>query len=77
MAIDKQKVDRTALALMYTTLHDENRVWKGFDWDIEDRLHEKGYISNPKQSSNAVELTDEGKELAEELFEKFFVNGSS
>ncbi|MFB6345520.1 MAG: DUF6429 family protein [bacterium] len=76
MAIDQQKVDRTALALMYMTLHDENRVWKGFDWDIEDRLHEKGYISNPKLSSNAVELTDEGKELAEELFNKYFVNGS-
>ncbi len=26
------------------------RAWKGFDWETMNRLHEKGYISNPKSA---------------------------
>jgi hypothetical protein len=28
---DENKVDEVVLALMYLTLHDEVRAWKGFD----------------------------------------------
>jgi hypothetical protein len=35
---DRDKVDKVVLALMYLTLHDTQRVWKGFDWDTLDRL---------------------------------------
>jgi len=49
---DEDKVDDVVLALMYLTIHDEARAWKGFDWDALNRLHEKGFIAGPgtKQS---------------------------
>ncbi len=37
-----------------------------------DRLHEKGYISNPKSKAKSVALSDEGARRAEELFKKHF-----
>jgi len=30
--IDRDKVDQIVLALMYLTLHDSYRAWKGFEW---------------------------------------------
>jgi hypothetical protein len=47
MDIDTDKIDETVLALLYLTLHEENRAWKSRDWDAMNRLHEKGFISNP------------------------------
>jgi hypothetical protein len=35
-------------------------VWKSFDWDVMNRLHEKGFISDPVDKAKAVALTDEG-----------------
>jgi hypothetical protein len=34
MALDTDKIDRTVLALLSLGLHDVNRAWKGFDWDV-------------------------------------------
>lgn len=48
------------------------RAWKGFDWDTLDRLHEKGLISDPKSKARSVAVSDEGAELAEQLFVKHF-----
>jgi hypothetical protein len=42
MEIDKDKIDDAVLALLWLTLHDGDRAWKGFDWDTLDRLHAKG-----------------------------------
>ena len=33
MALDTDRIDDTVLALLYLTLHDQDRAWKGFDWD--------------------------------------------
>ena len=33
MQIDTDKVDEAVLAVLYLTLHDEYRAWKGIDWD--------------------------------------------
>jgi hypothetical protein len=41
MDYDKDKVDDCTLALMYLVLHGDKyvtRAWKGFDWDVLDRL---------------------------------------
>jgi hypothetical protein len=43
MEIDTDKVDEAVLALLYLTLHDGARAWKGFDWDTLNRLHAKGW----------------------------------
>jgi Domain of unknown function (DUF6429) len=37
-----------------------------------DRLHEKGYISNPKSAAKSVVVDDSGAKLAEKLFKKHF-----
>jgi hypothetical protein len=34
MEIDLDKIDDTVLALLWLTLHDERRAWKGFDWPL-------------------------------------------
>ncbi len=44
MTLNTDKIDDAALALLYLTLHDDCRAWKGFDWDVLGRLHDKGMI---------------------------------
>ena len=78
MDYDREKVDETVLALLFLTSFDDSpatRAWKGHDWETMDRLHEKGYISDPKSKAKSVVLTPEGKRLSEELFGRFFVKG--
>jgi len=75
MEYDRDKVDEAVLALLYLNfLGDQNivRAWKSFDWDAMDRLHEKGYISDPKSKAKSVIVTEEGQNIAKELFIKFF-----
>jgi hypothetical protein len=70
--IDHDKIDEAVLALLLLGRHDVMRVWKGHDWDALDRLHEKGYISDPARKAKSVVLTDEGLREAERLFNKLF-----
>ena len=75
MEYDKEKVDKTTLALMWLVTESDkygSRAWKGFNWDTLDRLHEKGLISDPKRKAKSVALTDEVVELSESLFKKMF-----
>ena len=37
-----------------------------------DRLHKKGWISDPKSKAKSVAMTDEGYRKAEELFPNLF-----
>jgi len=48
------------LALLYLGLHDGARTWNGFDWDAMDRLHERGYISDPRSKAKSVVFSEEG-----------------
>ena len=77
MEIDTQKVDEAVLALLYLTLHDGTRAWKGFDWDTLNRLHAKGLISNPVGKAKSVVLTDEGVRESERLFRQLFAKRQS
>ena len=74
MTIDTDKIDETVLALLYLTLHDGVRAWKGHDWEALNRLHRKGMILNPIGKAKSVVLTDQGlaesKRLFRELFER-------
>ena len=58
MEIDRDKIDDAVLALLYLTLDRDGRAWKGFDWDVMDRLHAKGLIANPKIKAKSVWLTE-------------------
>jgi hypothetical protein len=70
--IDTDKIDEAVLALLFLTLHDGHRAWKGHDWDVLDRLYRKGMIDNPVGKAKSVVLTDEGLSESERLFRKLF-----
>jgi hypothetical protein len=72
MDYDENKVDDVVLALMFLTLHDEVRAWKGFDFGVLDRLYEKGFIRDPRNKTKSVVLTEEGLARSKALFEKHF-----
>jgi hypothetical protein len=74
MNYNEDKVDDMVLALLHLTSSRDNhgvvRAWKGHDWDAMDRLHEKGFISDPKSKSKSVVLSDDGARKAQELFQR-------
>jgi hypothetical protein len=72
MALNTDKIDDVALALLYLTLHDHCRAWKGMDWDVLGRLHDKGMIDNPVGKVKSVVFTEEGLQRAKALFEEMF-----
>lgn len=47
-------------------------TWKGYDWAAMERLHEKGYLADPKSKNKSVLVTPEGAKRAKELFEQMF-----
>jgi len=72
MDVDKDRIDQAVLALLYLGRHDHGRAWKGFDWDAMNRLHEKGFISNPVGKAKSVVFTEEGERESERLFYELF-----
>ncbi len=72
MEYDEDKVDECVLALLFLTLHDGDRAWKGHDWDAMDRLFKKKMIYDPVGKAKSVSLTPEGLVKCEELFAKYF-----
>ena len=72
MELDENKLDEFALALLSLTLHDGNRAWKQINWEITDRLFEKGLICNPVGKSKSVIFTDKGLEAANATLSKHF-----
>ena len=72
MDVDTDKIDEAVLALLYLTLHDRVRAWKGLDWDAMNRLFEKGFISDPVGKTKSVVLTDTGLKESERLFKQLF-----
>ena len=72
MDIDSDRIDSAVLALLLLGRHDGNRVWKSFDWEAMNRLHEKGFITDPVGKTKSVVLTEEGAREAERLFGERF-----
>ena len=72
MSYDENKIDDAVLALLLLNKNQEGRAWKSMPWDAMDRLHKKGFISNPVSKAKSIYLSKEGQELAESLFEKLF-----
>jgi hypothetical protein len=70
--IDTGLIDEAVLALMYLALHSDGRAWKGFDWGVMGRLHDKDLIFNPVGKAKSVALTDEGLRRCEEAFVRLF-----
>jgi hypothetical protein len=72
MQLDTAKIDDATLALLSLGLHDGVRVWKGLDWEAMNRLHEKGFITDPRGKAKSVLLTEEGLERSQQLLESLF-----
>jgi hypothetical protein len=76
MEYSRDKVDEMTLALLSLTMFSDGsvtRAWKGHAWEVLDRLHEKGYICDPKGKAKSVVMTEEGIRQARELFARHFV----
>jgi Domain of unknown function (DUF6429) len=74
--VEWERVDQAALALMLLGVHDGWRSWKGFDWGVLNRLHERGFITDPRSKAKSVVFTVEGIEESQRLFETLFLRGS-
>lgn len=75
MDYDEERIDDAVLALLHLTMWDDGRgtrAWKGHDWAAMERLHQKGYIGDPKAKARSVVITEEGRVRAEELFRQLF-----
>jgi hypothetical protein len=72
METDEDRVDDAVLALLYLTLDRNGRAWKGFDWSVMNRLHDKGMIHNPVGKAKSVMLTKKGVAESERLFRELF-----
>jgi hypothetical protein len=80
MPYDRDKVDNAVLALLHLTARKDGpvtRAWKAHDWDVLDRLFEKGYIADPRSKARSVVLTEEGREKSGELFRQYFASVES
>ena len=76
MDVDAEKLEQAVLALLHLNMIDEKsgkRAWKVLPWTVMDRLHQKGYISDPATKNKSVWLSEEGANLSKELFEKLFM----
>ncbi len=70
-------MENLALALIYLSSWkegeagtDERRAWKGYDFNILDKLKEKGFV-NFSNSAKSLYVTVDGVRKAEEAVEKF------
>jgi len=75
MDYDQDKVDEMTFALLWLTSFKDPvgvRAWKGQAWETMERLHAKGFISDPKSKAKSVVLSEEGEMRSKELFAKHF-----
>jgi len=70
MADELSKLEEFTLILLNESAfgdHGALRSWKGYDWGLMNRLHQRGLISDPVRKAKSVFLTDEGRTKAEAL----------
>ncbi|MHC5130159.1 DUF6429 family protein [Pseudomonas glycinis] len=65
-------IDDAVLALLAAYSSDAGNAWKGYDFEIMNRLHEQGLISNPVNRNKSIWLAEEGLERGREIAERMF-----
>ncbi|MBC3436771.1 hypothetical protein HU735_15215 [Pseudomonas sp. BW16M2] len=74
MEYDDQLIEDAVLALLATFSFNNGNAWKGFDFQVMNKLHEKAFITKPWGKAKSVWLTPEGMErgrmIADQLFTK-------
>ncbi|MGH8111371.1 MAG: DUF6429 family protein [Rhodanobacteraceae bacterium] len=72
MEYDESRIDEAVLALLAVFSFEGNRAWKGFEFEVMDRLHAQGFIENPKNRNKSVWMTPEGLERGRQYAERLF-----
>lgn len=72
MSYDETHIDDAVLALLAAFSFDNGRAWKGFDFEVMDRLYEQGLIGNPKGKAKSVWLTEQGLERGRQCADRLF-----
>ncbi|MBA6096314.1 MULTISPECIES: IS66 family transposase [Pseudomonas] len=72
MEYDEKLIEDAVLALLAAYSSDKGNAWKGFDFEIMNRLHERGFISNPVHKNKSIWLTVEGLERGRRLADQMF-----
>jgi hypothetical protein len=77
MDYDDERIDEAVLALLAVFSFEGGRTWKGFDFEVMDRLHARGFIDDPKSKAKSVWLTPEGMEYGRRCAERMFGRADS
>ncbi|MFJ3482184.1 DUF6429 family protein [Pseudomonas sp. NPDC090202] len=72
MEYDDTLIEEAVLALLTAFSSDNGMTWKGFDFEVMNRLHQQGFIDNPVNRNKSVWLTEEGLERGRQLAERMF-----
>jgi len=72
MKYDEKLMEEAVLALLATFSTDRGNTWKGYDFEIMNRLHEQGFIQNPVNKNKSVWLTEQGLELGRQIADRLF-----
>ena len=54
MKYDENLIEEAVLALLATFSADNGNTWKGYDFEITNRLHEHGFIRDPVNKSKSI-----------------------
>ncbi|MGH8386832.1 MAG: DUF6429 family protein [Pseudomonas sp.] len=72
MEYDDKLIEDAVLALLAAFSSDSGNAWKGFDFEIMNRLHEQGFISDPVNKNKSIWLTEEGLERGRRIAAQLF-----
>ncbi|SDQ82155.1 hypothetical protein SAMN05216487_4085 [Pseudomonas sp. UC 17F4] len=72
MEYDDKLIEDAVLALLVAFSSDDGNAWKGFDFEIMNRLHEQGFINDPINKSKSIWLTAEGLERGRQIADRLF-----
>jgi hypothetical protein len=74
--LDDARLDDVVLALLWANSFKERwggySAWKSLPWDVLDRLHAKGLISDAHGHTRSVALSDAAHARGKALFEQWF-----
>jgi hypothetical protein len=71
--VDPELLDDAVPAILYYNEATADGAWKSLPWEATDRLHKKGYISDPAKARKSVDIHQEGYDRARAAFERLFV----
>ena len=77
----EQAMKELTIILMYLSKFSEknrfnsrkNIAWKGYDFDIINRLDEEEFVYQSSRRSRSVQISEEGIKLAHELMKKYHI----